>query len=357
MAKKTAPSKSAAKNIPAAVTVPAKYIFLDVVGFTHQRSVEAQSEIVAVLNSIVRTSTRSIDASDLILLPTGDGMCICLIGREGLYDLHMQVALDIVSRISSHNKKQQDPMRQFQARVGINANVDNLVTDVNGRRNVAGAGINLAQRVMSTADGNQIAVGQPVYETLVQREKYLKAFRSYNAIIKHGAVLPVHQFVEEGHSGLDTQIPSQFKVQPKTPAPLTQWLAYYLGHALKNKDLLGRNAGRPQAPYASVVLLYFLAEDSVGASEAPRLDPYKPKVYGKGKSSIEEQLNYYMTLEFWVCCCLSALIEEKLLSPFRRCFETGRFSDAMWQFVSKTGAERLKSEWPGIWREFELETV
>jgi hypothetical protein len=47
------------KREESAPTVSAKYIFLDVVGFSHQRSIEAQSEIVAALNSIVHASLKT----------------------------------------------------------------------------------------------------------------------------------------------------------------------------------------------------------------------------------------------------------------------------------------------------------
>ena len=42
--------------------IPVKYIFLDVVGFTHDQSVEAQSDIVHSLNEIVK---RSLDESSI----------------------------------------------------------------------------------------------------------------------------------------------------------------------------------------------------------------------------------------------------------------------------------------------------
>jgi class 3 adenylate cyclase len=352
-AKRTRTTKAKRHREPPARTKPAKYIFLDVVGFTHQRSVEAQSEIVGALNAIVKAACARVDRKDLIHLPTGDGMCICLLNVEDPYDIHVQVALNIVDRIHKHNGKESDPMRQFQARIGINANVDNLVTDVNGRRNVAGAGINLAQRVMSTADGNQIMVGQPVFETLVQREKYLKAFRSYSATIKHGAELAVHQFVETDHSGLNTEVPSQFREAPEEDAPLTELAAYYIAHAIANAEFLKRQVGGGQDSYASIILLYFLAQDSIGASEAPKFDPYTPTAWGDGRASIEEQFKHYMSMSFWTCAVLGELIFKKYLSPFEDCFEAGRYS-TQWQFVSGEGMRRLREEFPQIWKEFKL---
>jgi hypothetical protein len=65
-------------------TTPAKHIYLDVVGFTKNRSVEAQADIVQLLNLAVRQSLErnSITRSKRILLPTGDGMDIALLNVE-----------------------------------------------------------------------------------------------------------------------------------------------------------------------------------------------------------------------------------------------------------------------------------
>ncbi len=134
-----------------ATTIPAKYVFLDVVGFTHGRSVEAQSDIVHVLNDIVQASIDENEGAKdkLILLPTGDGMCIAMLNVESPYDIHLLIALDIVRKVHEHNELIKNEMRKFQVRIGLNANTDNLVTDINGNRNIAGAGISMASRVMN----------------------------------------------------------------------------------------------------------------------------------------------------------------------------------------------------------------
>ena len=67
--------------------LPVKYVFLDVVGFTHNRSVETQSDIVRSLNAIVKTSIQAsgIPEENQILIPTGDGICVALL-KLGLLD-------------------------------------------------------------------------------------------------------------------------------------------------------------------------------------------------------------------------------------------------------------------------------
>ena len=177
--------------------VPAKYVFLDVVDFSYNRSVEAQSYIVQALNRIVLLSLRknSIPVEKRILLPTGDGICIALLNITEPYDIHIQLALSIVKYINrfqgsslkdiTDRNADQPPaepvyvagnpnnlgdlqimMRYFQVRIGIEANIDNLIKDINERPNIAGAGINMAQRVMGLADGNQILVSQSVANEL-----------------------------------------------------------------------------------------------------------------------------------------------------------------------------------------------
>jgi len=196
------------------MTIPTKYVFLDVVGYTRDRSVEAQSDIVHALNNMVLGSVteNGVPKDKVIFLPTGDGMCIALLNIESPFDIHLLVALGIVRRIHRHSEKTQDDMRKFQIRIGLKANTDNLVVDINGRRNVAGAGISFASRVMDMADGNQILVGESVFDVLRHREKYMSAFKEYKATVKHGVEISVYQFIGGGHVGLNTRPPEVFQV-------------------------------------------------------------------------------------------------------------------------------------------------
>ena len=209
----------------AATTIPAKYILLDVVDFTHHRSVEAQTDIVHTLNAIVKSSVQceNIPQEKILFLPTGDGLGIVLLSVESPkypYDTHIQIALRIISGIYEHNEQMQDAMRQFHVRIGLNAHHDTLVTDINDQPHIAGAGINMAARIMRVADGNQILVGRSVYDILQHRENYMHAFTAYEATLKHNLVLPVYQFVAAGHLGLNTDTPRLLQ-KPQAPKPHT----------------------------------------------------------------------------------------------------------------------------------------
>ncbi|NQT56065.1 MAG: hypothetical protein HQ551_07535 [Desulfobacteraceae bacterium] len=163
-----------------------KYIFLDIVKFT-SRSVEAQSDVICALNETVKASVgeRDLQEENVLYIPTGDGICIAM-SEELIFDIHMLVALDILDKIHNYNEKQEDEMRQFNVRIGINENIDNVIEDINGRINVAGSGINVASRIMDNADEGQILVGQAVYDILRYRERYMNSFKTYSATIKHG---------------------------------------------------------------------------------------------------------------------------------------------------------------------------
>lgn len=195
---------------PEATSVRAKYIFIDVDDFTFDRSAEAQSDIIRALNSIVKTIIKElgITTEKVLFLPRGDGLGVALLDIESPDDIHLSIALRIVREVSRYSRsRSEDEMRQFKVRVGIDANTDNLITDINGNRNIAGAGVNIASSVMNLADGNQILVSDPVFESLSRQEKYILSFKNFRAKIKHGLELPVHQFIEAGHEGLDVSIP------------------------------------------------------------------------------------------------------------------------------------------------------
>ncbi|MDD5525530.1 MAG: adenylate/guanylate cyclase domain-containing protein, partial [Smithella sp.] len=177
-------------------TVYAKYIFLDIVKYsTH--SVEGQTAVIQALNKIVEqlANEYKIDTDHAIYIPTGDGMCIGLINVTNPYDIHIRISLDILKLINEYNKKEKDPTHKFDVRIGINENDDNLVTDINGKRNFAGSGINIAQRIMNYGDANMILVSGSVKERLASRDAYLNKFKGYKVTIKHGDKITVYQYI------------------------------------------------------------------------------------------------------------------------------------------------------------------
>lgn len=198
----------------------AKYVFLDVVNFTKERSIEVQTDIVRDLNKVVKSAVaeHKIPGENIIYLPTGDGICVVLLDLEKAithspFDLHLQLALTIIRGVHEHNSSAPDEQHKFQVRIGVNEDFDNVVIDINGSRNMAGSGINDAQRIMSLAEGNQVFIGQRVHMTLYQRDRYMrgKFFHPYKVTVKHDIPIRVYQYIEEGNPGLNTNVEETLK--------------------------------------------------------------------------------------------------------------------------------------------------
>ena len=204
-----------------------KYVFLDVVRFTVERTAEAQSDIIDVINEITHAALTAVDVSKKrrYLLPTGDGLCIALVDIKD-FDVHLRLACEILSRLQDHNDHTADKRRQFLIRVGINEHTDNIIRDINGHPNVAGAGINLAQRIMSVADGGQILVGPRVHSELSDLDMYSEKFREFKVLGKHGMPLNVFQYIGPT-SGMNSNIPSAFR-----NAVIPNGTVGFLGHVL-----------------------------------------------------------------------------------------------------------------------------
>jgi class 3 adenylate cyclase len=330
----------------------AKYIFLDVVEFS-RRSAEAQSAIVKALNSTILHALTQCDVrdEDRMLIPTGDGTCIALVGPTLLYDTHIQVSLTILEKLHAYNADTSNPSRQFQIRIGINQNTDIVVTDINGKPNIAGAGINMAARIMDKSGTNQILVSQTVYDELQPSERYMSKFRAFDAESKHGLKFRVFQYIGDGHLGLSHEIPSEFRETPPVELKLSKQVAYYFAHAIKLRSFILAKQGPGQNNYALATMLWFLANDSVGESEATEIEPHEPDIYGEGKASWEEIFKHYDSVDFDVMCKLGRFISDKLW-PYRKFWQGGTGYVPL--FITGDGATKLKREWPKIWEAFDL---
>jgi class 3 adenylate cyclase len=340
------------------VTKFAKYIFLDIVGFTHNRSVEAQTELIEVLNRLVLEATlmHKIAGESRIYLPTGDGICLVLLNIDDPHDIHIRLALSILEKIEEHGTNARDEQRRFKVRIGINSNVDNLIIDINGNQNIAGAGINLAQRVMSLADGNQILVGQPVYDVLSQREQYMHAFRGYTARVKHGLVLSVYQLAIHGCTGLDVSTPLQFREVSSVPEPLSEIAAYYMAHAMIHRAEIASNVNHGQGAWSFVVLLWMLAEDSLIARHRTVREGRVLNHAQKYELGFMGQFKFYKEQDFWICVELAeGVIRDGLNSAISYFEGNGTASTFGAHFITPEGQRKLKKEWAGIWEEFKLE--
>ncbi|RYE12033.1 MAG: hypothetical protein EOP45_23605 [Sphingobacteriaceae bacterium] len=258
-----------------AVTVEAKHIFLDIVNYTYGRSIEAQTELIIILNKIVRLSIRkgNIKSENVIYIPTGDGMCISIINKHNPYDIHLSTAIDILRQLYEHNKSTEDEMRRFILRIGINENYDNLIVDINKQKNISGSGINFAARILTLCDANQILISNTVFDKLVQREKYLQSFKNYVGEVKHGVKLSVYQYKNHDLHFLNNNIPIAFAPRISPTIKLNELVAYYLSNCIIHEDFIINNLHQTRGQYSLTYLLFHLAEDDLEKSKVTKTKP------------------------------------------------------------------------------------
>ena len=155
-------------------------MFIDIVGYSKLLN-EEQKERLAQLIEIVLATTQVCDSTDeqLVRLPTGDGMA--LVFRRSAEE-PARCALEIAEALRKHP--------ELPVRMGIHSGPVSEVRDVSGRINIAGAGINLARRVMDCGDAGHILLSQHVADDLVHSRQWASRLRDLGECeVKHGVRL------------------------------------------------------------------------------------------------------------------------------------------------------------------------
>jgi TolB-like protein/class 3 adenylate cyclase/Tfp pilus assembly protein PilF len=178
----------------------AHVLFLDIVGYS-KLSVNEQHARVEELNEIVRLSEqfhKAEAASRLLKIPTGDGMALVFYKSP---EEPAQCAVEI-SRALKDNAR-------LQVRMGIHSGPVSGVVDVNERTNVAGGGINTAQRVMDCGDSGHILLSRHVAEDLAEYERWRPFLHDIGTFdLKHGVPVSVSNLYsdEVGNAKLPTKL-------------------------------------------------------------------------------------------------------------------------------------------------------
>ena len=143
-----------------------------------------QRRLLELLNQIVRESEhfRSAEAKHrLLTVPTGDGMALVFYNTP---QAPVECALEISTAASEHP--------ELQLRMGIHSGPVSGVVDVSGRSNIAGAGINIAQRVMDCGDAGHILVSKHMAEDLEQYGHWKQHLHELGECeVKHGVRVSV----------------------------------------------------------------------------------------------------------------------------------------------------------------------
>ena len=167
----------------------AHVLTMDVVGYS-TLLINEQSRVLADLTRIVRDSGRFREAEaggKLLRLPTGDGMVLVFFNDP---EAPIECAMEISAALKNHPK--------IQLRMGIHSGPVNQVLDVNDRSNLAGAGIDIAQRVTDCGDAGHILLSKRFAEDLAPYSRWNPHLHDLGECeVKHGRKVSLVNFYTE----------------------------------------------------------------------------------------------------------------------------------------------------------------
>src|SRR5207249_453710 len=156
----------------------AHVLFIDIAGYS-KLSINEERVVVDELTKVVRSSHQYQNAEGigrLIKIPTGDGMALVFYTSS---EAPAQCAVEISRALKEHPR--------LQVRMGVHSGPVSGVIDVNGHANLAGAGLNIAQRVMACGDAGHILLSKRVAEDLEEYEHWRPLLHDLGVSeVKHG---------------------------------------------------------------------------------------------------------------------------------------------------------------------------
>ena len=189
-----------AETKPASQPEIAHILCTDIVGYS-KLLIDEQKESMRRLGEIVRNTQefrRAEAAGKLIRIPTGDGMVLVFFSSPAA---PVECALEIAEALKNYP--------QIQLRMGVHSGPVDQVSDVNERSNVAGGGINMAQRVMDCGDAGHILLSKRVAEDLAQYARWQPQLHDLGeATVKHGVAVNIFNLCSEqfGNPALPTKL-------------------------------------------------------------------------------------------------------------------------------------------------------
>src|SRR5437868_708398 len=165
-------------------------LFIDIVGYSKLLITE-QSERLQKLKEIVwgTEQFRLAQAEGKLLrLPTGDGGALVFRNNP---EAPVLCATEISKELKRHP--------ELQVRMGIHSGPVNEITDLNAQANIAGAGINIAQRIMDCGDAGHILLSRHVAEDLEQYPRWRSLLHDLGECeVKHGVRVGVVNLSGDG---------------------------------------------------------------------------------------------------------------------------------------------------------------
>src|SRR5438477_8485600 len=186
----------------------AHVLFIDIVGYS-KLSINDQKLAIDELTQVVRTSEQFQNAeagARLIKIPTGDGMALVFYKSP---EEPVKCALEISRALKDHTK--------LQLRMGVHSGPVSGVIDVNGQANLAGAGLNMAQRVMDCGDAGHILLSKRVADDLGEYEHWRPLLHDLGECeVKHGTRVSIVNLRADEVG--NPQLPKKFQALKKRRA-------------------------------------------------------------------------------------------------------------------------------------------
>jgi eukaryotic-like serine/threonine-protein kinase len=190
----------------------AHVLFMDIVGYS-KLPMDQQRTLLSELQEAVRNTEAFASAQrteKLISLPTGDGMALVFFGDP---EFPVRCAMQLSRALREHP--------EIKLRMGIHTGPVYRVADINAASNVAGGGINMAQRVMDCGDAGHILVSHAVADVLAQVGDWSKLLRDLSdAEVKHGVHLHIYNLCTD-EAG-NAELPSKLRVAQRAVAARAQ---------------------------------------------------------------------------------------------------------------------------------------
>jgi TolB-like protein/Tfp pilus assembly protein PilF len=182
-------------------------LFIDIVGYSKLLNEEQKERLNQLVEIVLATApVREATDEQLVRLPTGDGMALIF---HHSAEEPARCALEIAQALQKHP--------ELPVRMGIHSGPVSEVTDVSGSTNIAGAGINMAQRVMDCGDAGHILLSQHVADDLIHSRQWASRLRDLGECeVKHGVRLHLVNLYAEPLG--NAAVPQKF--QQVTPKPI-----------------------------------------------------------------------------------------------------------------------------------------
>ena len=284
-------------------------LFIDIVRFS-TLLINQQSEQLETLKKIVRGTDqfRTAEAEGKLLrLPTGDGGALVFRNSP---EAPVLCAIEITKALKSHP--------EIGVRMGIHSGPVNEIADINEQANIAGAGINIAQRVMDCGDTGHILLSRHVsedFEHYPRWQPYLHPLGDFE--VKHGQVISVVNFYN--HDVGNPVVPAKLGKNASTGTTATavkSWRPYLIAAMAIGAIIVA----------AAIVLLFKFGRNEIGGATSLASIPEKSIAVLPFQNLSDDKSNAYFTDG----------IQDEILTRLSKI--------AALKVISRTSTQKYKSE-------------